>query len=55
MINVPGPCGVMLAALRFLGGKAHITYTWNRKKIKHVELDPKVLTLHYMPEGGRPK
>ena len=36
-------------------GKAHITYTWKRKKIKHVELDPAQLTLRPMPEGVWPK
>ncbi len=36
-------------------GKAHITYTWKRKKIKHVELDPAKLTLRPMPEGIWPK
>ncbi len=36
-------------------GKAHITYTWKRKKIKHVELDPAQLTLRPMPEGNGPK
>jgi predicted neuraminidase len=32
-------------------GKVHITYTWKRKKIKHVELDPAKLTLKSI-EGG---
>ncbi len=36
-------------------GKAQITYTWKRKKIKHVELDPAQLTLRPMPNGAWPK
>ncbi len=32
-------------------GHAHITYTWKREKIKHVEIDPAKLTLEPI-EGG---
>lgn len=36
-------------------GKAHVTYTWKRKKMKHVELDPAKLTLRDMVEDAGPK
>ncbi len=35
-------------------GKAHITYTWHRKKIKHVAIDPAKLTPRDMPAGQWP-
>jgi alpha-L-rhamnosidase len=36
-------------------GHAHITYTWKREKIKHVEVDPAKLTLRPIKDGVWPK
>jgi len=36
-------------------GKVHITYTWKRKKVKHVELDPAKLTLKEIKNGAWPE
>jgi predicted neuraminidase len=36
-------------------GKVHITYTWNRKKIRHIELDPAKLTGREIVDGAWPK
>lgn len=36
-------------------GQAHITYTWKRRKIKHVALDPAKLILRDMPQGQWPR
>ncbi len=36
-------------------GLVHITYTWKRKRIKHVVVDPAKLVLRQMPEGTWPK
>jgi len=36
-------------------GHAHITYTWKREKIKHVEVDPAKLTLKPIEGGAWPK
>lgn len=35
-------------------GKVHATYTWHRKKIKHVVIDPGKLDLRDMPNGNWP-
>jgi predicted neuraminidase len=36
-------------------GKAHVTYTWKRQKIKHVELDPTKLELKEIKNGVWPE
>lgn len=36
-------------------GHAHTTYTWKRKKVKYVELDPARMSLKGMPEGKWPE
>ena len=36
-------------------GKAHITYTWKRRKIKHVVVDPQKLSLREIKDGQWPE
>jgi predicted neuraminidase len=36
-------------------GHAHITYTWKRQKIRHVEVDPAKLTLRDIDDGRWPE
>ena len=36
-------------------GMVHITYTWKRKRVKHVVIDPAKLTLRDIKNGEWPK
>jgi predicted neuraminidase len=36
-------------------GLVHVTYTWNRKKLKHVVIDPRKLSLREMKNGLWPE
>ncbi len=43
------------AVIEATDGKVHITYTWKRRKVKHVVVDPSKLMLREMPEGRWPR
>ena len=43
------------AVIQSADGRVHITYTWKRKKVKHVVIDPAALTLSDMVNGEWPK
>ncbi len=43
------------AVIQSADGMVHITYTYKRKRVKHVALDPAKLTLRDMPGGEWPK
>ena len=43
------------AVIQTSDGLVHITYTWERKRIKHVVIDPAKLELHPMPHGEWPE
>jgi predicted neuraminidase len=42
------------AVIQTSDGKVHVTYTWQRKRIKHVVIDPEQLTFRDMPGGKWP-
>ncbi len=43
------------AVIQTSDGLVHITYTWERRHIKHVEIDPAKLSLQPMTNGAWPK
>ncbi|MBX3444397.1 MAG: exo-alpha-sialidase [Planctomyces sp.] len=42
------------AVIQANDGRVHITYTWDRKKIRHVVVNPELLELREMPDGRWP-
>jgi predicted neuraminidase len=51
--NTPGEFSYP-AVIQTKNGQVHITYTWNRKRIRHVAIDPQKLVLRDMPDGRWP-
>jgi predicted neuraminidase len=43
------------AVIQTADGLVHVAYTWKRRRVKHVVLDPKKLVLRDMPGGQWPK
>lgn len=43
------------AVIQSADGMIHITYTWQRQKVRHVVLDPAKLVLRPMPDGEWPR
>lgn len=43
------------AVIQARDGLVHVTYTWQRRRIKHVVLDPTALDLRPMPDGTWPE
>ena len=42
------------AVIQTADGLVHVTYTWKRRRVKHVVLDPKKLVPRAMPDGKWP-
>lgn len=43
------------AIIQSADGKVHVTYTWNRKKIKHVLIDPSAIDANPAPSNAPPR
>ncbi|MBA7707626.1 hypothetical protein ES703_116502 [subsurface metagenome] len=43
------------AVIQTSDGKVHTVYTWTRRKVKHVVLDPSKLVLRDIVDGKWPK
>ena len=43
------------AVIQSSDGLVHISYTWKRRKVKHVVIDPSKLVLKDMADGRWPK
>ena len=43
------------AVIQTSDGLVHITYTWNRRRVKHVVVNPEKLVLQEMLNGRRPQ
>jgi predicted neuraminidase len=53
--NDPGKEFSYPAAIQTSDGRVHITYTWQRRRVKHALLDPARFELREMPGGDWPK
>ena len=43
------------AVIQSSDGKVHVTYTWNRQRVRHVVIDPARLTSVAMTDGAWPR
>ena len=43
------------AVIQTADGKVHVTYTWKRKKVRHVVIDPAKLQLREIKDGAWPE